>query len=130
MNAGACLVVAFLNETLRHHCPQQIIIPLKTAFDTHVPTIVGPVLKIMQLMMLRSPRVGQAFIMYYRQILPVMALFKNKKLNVGDGIDYGQNKQVRLGELICETLELLERTGGADAFYNIKYMIPTYESCF
>ena len=43
--------------------------------------------------------------------------------------DYGQNKQVRLGELIGETLELLERTGGPDAFYNIKYMVPTYESC-
>ena len=105
--------------------------------------------------------------MYYRQILPVMALFKNKNINVGDSIgksviveilqqqkggaslfpsgvflylkrvtlyeqnypDYGQNKQVRLGELIGETLELLERTGGPDAFYNIKYMVPTYESC-
>ena len=77
----------------------------------------------------RSPRVGQALIMYYRQILPVMAMFKNKDVNVGDKIDYGQYKQVRLAGLICETLELLEKTGGADAFYNIKYMIPTYESC-
>lgn len=110
-------------------CAPHIVIPIKTALDTHVPSIVGPVLKIMQLMMLRSPRVGQALIMYYRQILPVMALFKNKNVNVGDSIDYGQNKQVRLGELIGETLELLERTGGPDAFYNIKYMVPTYESC-
>ena len=28
-----------------------------------------------------------------------------------------------------ETLELLEMHGGEDAFINIKYMIPTYESC-
>jgi hypothetical protein len=24
----------------------------------------------------------------------------------------------------------LERHGGADAFINIKYMVPTYESCY
>jgi hypothetical protein len=111
-------------------CVPHIIIPLKTALDSHVPTIVAPVLRILQIMMHRSPRVGQALIMYYRQILPVMAMFKNKDVNVGDRIDYGQYKQVRLGGLISETLELLEKTGGADAFYNIKYMIPTYESCF
>ena len=28
-----------------------------------------------------------------------------------------------------ETLELLEKRGGPDAFINIKYMIPTFESC-
>ena len=31
-------------------------------------------------------------------------------------------------DLIMETLELLEKYGGEDAFINIKYMIPTYES--
>jgi len=34
-----------------------------------------------------------------------------------------------MGDLIQETLELFEQTGGEDAFINIKYMIPTYESC-
>ena len=34
-----------------------------------------------------------------------------------------------VGDLIHETLEVLERYGGEDAFINIKYMIPTYESC-
>lgn len=33
------------------------------------------------------------------------------------------------GELILETLQLLEMRGGEDAFINIKYMIPTYERC-
>ena len=28
-----------------------------------------------------------------------------------------------------KTLEVFERHGGEDAFINIKYMIPTYESC-
>merc|ERR1719238_2347541 len=54
-----------------------------------------------------------------------------KKLNLGDGIDYGQAKRDfrNIGELIEETLNLLEVSGGPDAFINIKYMIPTYESC-
>jgi len=35
----------------------------------------------------------------------------------------------QIGELINETLEMLEMHGGPDAYINIKYMIPTYESC-
>jgi hypothetical protein len=49
--------------------------------------------------------------------------------NLNDGIEYGQSKKQNLGDLIAETLEVLERHGGPDAFINIKYMIPTYESC-
>ena len=47
----------------------------------------------------------------------------------GDGIDYAQQKRKTLGDLITETLEMFETHGGEDAFINIKYMIPTYESC-
>jgi hypothetical protein len=36
---------------------------------------------------------------------------------------------MNIGDLIQETMELLEAHGGEDAFINIKYMIPTYESC-
>ena len=32
-------------------------------------------------------------------------------------------------DLLQDTLELLEKRGGPDSFINIKYMIPTYESC-
>ena len=35
---------------------------------------------------------------------------------------------IDVGELIQETLMLLEQKGGEDAFINIKYVIPTYES--
>ena len=49
--------------------------------------------------------------------------------NTGDGILYGQNKNVDLGSLIDETVHMLERYGGEDSYINIKYMIPTYESC-
>ena len=66
-------------------------------------------------------------------------------MNIGDGIDYHQRHTENVGDLIQvrlnlsrtelidphpqETLELLEKRGGPDAFINIKYMIPTYESC-
>ncbi|KAI5610794.1 parkin coregulatedprotein, partial [Silurus asotus] len=51
------------------------------------------------------------------------------RVNSGDGIDYGQQKRENVGDLIQETLEVFERYGGEDAFINIKYMVPTYESC-
>ena len=102
-----------------------------------------------------DPLVGQALVPYFRQILPIFNLFKhvNRKLfsslkthrlikesiieniyfyssgNLGDGIYYSQQKKENLGDLIQETLEKFERHGGEDAFINIKYMIPQYQSC-
>ena len=40
--------------------------------------------------------------------------------NLGDCIDYAQQQNECLGELIGSTLQLLERRGGDDAFINIK----------
>lgn len=48
--------------------------------------------------------------------------------NIGDAIDYGQRKLLNMGDLIQQTLELMETHGGDDAFINIKYLIPTYQS--
>lgn len=53
----------------------------------------------------------------------------SSSVNTGDGIDYSQHKRENIGDLIQETLEMFERYGGEDAFINIKYMVPTYESC-
>jgi hypothetical protein len=39
---------------------------------------------------------------------------------MGDSIDYGQQHYECLGELISDTLQLLEQRGGEDAFINIK----------
>ena len=76
-----------------------------------------------------SDTIGEALVPYYRQILPVMNLFKIRNQNLGDKIDYSQRKGLNLGDLIQQTLEMFEIHGGEDAFINIKYMIPTYESC-
>lgn len=107
----------------------QLIIPIKNALNTRNPVVVGRTLKILQQLVHSAPLVGEALVPYYRQILPILNIFKNKNANMGDAIDYGQQKRLNIGDLIQETLEAFERTGGDDAFINIKYMIPTYESC-
>ena len=76
-----------------------------------------------------SDTIGEALVPYYRQILPIFNLFKNNNCNIGDKIQYGQRKALILGDLIQQTLELFEAHGGEDAFINIKYMVPTFESC-
>lgn len=107
----------------------QLIIPIKTALNTRDPSIISVTLKIIQKLVMCSETIGEALVPYYRQILPIFNLFKNYNKNTGDKIDYSQRKKGNLGDLIQETLELLETYGGEDAFINIKYMIPTYESC-
>ncbi|XP_042330622.1 parkin coregulated gene protein isoform X2 [Sceloporus undulatus] len=64
------------------------------------------------------------------KILPVIPqIIIPIKINSGDGIDYSQQKRENIGDLIQETLEAFERYGGEDAYINIKYMVPTYQSC-
>jgi len=106
----------------------QLIIPIKTALNTRDDDIVQITLKVIQKLVLSGDMIGEALVPYYRQLLPMFNLYKNKNKNMGDKIEYSQRKKVNLGDLIQETLELLEQTGGEDAFINIKYMIPTYES--
>jgi len=106
----------------------QLIIPIKTALNTRDPDIICEVLLLLQVLVQAGEMIGEALVPYYRQILPVFNLFKNSNCNLGDRIDYGQQKQRCLGDLIDKTLEVLEVNGGEDAFINIKYMIPTYES--
>ena len=67
------------------------------------------------------------FTLYY-QLLPVLNIFKNHTSNLGDQIDFGQRRSEDIGELIQKVLETLEQYGGDDAFINIKYLVPTYES--
>ena len=62
------------------------------------------------------------------QLLPVCNLFAHDNKSLGDAIDYSQHEGNCLGEVIADTLALLERHGGPNAFINIKYLVPTYES--
>merc|ERR1711977_611849 len=107
----------------------QLIIPSKNALNTRDPDVIATVLKVLQELVVSGDMIGEARVPYYRQILPVLNIFKQCNMNIGDKIDYGQRKRGTLGDLISETLEIFEKHGGEDAFINIKYMIPTYESC-
>ncbi|KAF6264135.1 parkin-co-regulated protein [Scenedesmus sp. NREL 46B-D3] len=107
----------------------QLIIPIKTALNTRDPAVVAVCLQLLQKLVLSGELVGQALVPYYRQILPIFNLYISRNKNLGDGIDYAQQQYDCLGELISDTLALLEQRGGEDAFINIKYMVPTYESC-
>lgn len=86
-------------------------------------------LKVLRKLVVSGDMIGEALVPYYRQILPIFNLMKSKNVNLGDQIEYSQQKRTNIGDLIDETLELFELHGGEDAFINIKYMIPTYESC-
>ncbi|KAF4697886.1 hypothetical protein FOZ62_014675 [Perkinsus olseni] len=106
----------------------QLIIPIKTALNTRDPEVIATTLKMLQTLVLSGEMVGEALVPYYRQILPVFNIFKNSNTHSKDKMDYGQRKRLVLGDLVEETLEIFEIHGGEDAFINIKYMIPTYES--
>ncbi|GMI45776.1 hypothetical protein TrCOL_g9287 [Triparma columacea] len=112
----------------------QLIIPIKTALNTRKKKVIVKVLKVLQCLVTADAGaegqnlIGQALVPYYRQILPVLNIFIRQTENLGDGIDYGQQKKENLGELIMETLEYFEIHGGEDAFINIKYLVPTYQS--
>ena len=110
----------------------QLIIPIKTALNTRNESVIIKVLKVLQALVKCDEKeqnlVGQALVPYYRQILPVLNIFIRRNDNLGDGIDYGQKKRGDLGDMIMDTLEQFERYGGDDAFINIKYLVPVYQS--
>jgi len=107
----------------------QLIMPVKTALNTRDAEVINTTLKVLQALVLSGEMIGEALVPYYRQILPIFSIFKMCCPSTFDQIDYAQQKRNNIGELIDETLEIFETYGGEDAFINIKYMIPTYESC-
>lgn len=69
--------------------------------------------------------VGFALVSYYQHILPMLNILLNRIPQNGDSS--GQHGQ--LVDAINQTLQCLERYGGPDAYVNIKYIVPTYQSC-
>lgn len=106
----------------------QLILPLKDALNTRDDRVMVRTLRVIQALVDLGDGIGVALVPYYRQLLPVLNVFINDTINLGDGIDYHQ-RFGHIGELIAETLAKLEKKGGPDAFINIKYLIPSYESC-
>merc|ERR1719401_2972057 len=86
----------------------QLIIPIKTALNTRDLEIICPVLKTLQTLVLCTDMIGEALVPYYRQILPVLNIFKNSNKNLGDEHDFSQRKHLTIGDVIVDTLELME----------------------
>ncbi|XP_008558063.1 parkin coregulated gene protein isoform X2 [Microplitis mediator] len=129
------LVEQGISDMLEHGGPKilpvvpQLIIPIKNALNTKVPEIICTTMRALQRLVRSADCVGESLVPYFRQILPIPNLLKDRNVNLGEGIDYSQQRGENPADLIQETLEVLERYGGEDAFINIKYMVPTYESC-
>ncbi|CAL6021506.1 Parkin_co-regulated protein [Hexamita inflata] len=107
----------------------QLILPLHQGLETRDPEVICVILNVIQFLVMSNEYAGPALVPYYRQLLPVLNIFYCKNINIGDQIYYAQRKRQNMGDLIQETLELLEKKGGPDAFLNIKFMIPQYQSC-
>lgn len=90
----------------------QLIVPLKKALNTRDPEIIMICLKIIQRIATCHEYAGIKLVPYYRQLLPIFNVFVTKNINIGDKIDYSQRKKKNIGDLIQETLEILEQNGG------------------
>ncbi|CAM6069150.1 unnamed protein product [Sphagnum tenellum] len=107
----------------------QLIVPIKAALNTRDHSVINITLMLLMKLVQSEEMIGESLVPYYRQLLPILAIFKNNVVNIGDNIDYAQQKKMCTGDLVQATLEMFEQHGGDDAFINIKYMVPTYESC-
>eukprot|EP00439_Symbiodinium_sp_Y106_P057961 s1011_g8.t1 len=86
----------------------QLILPIKAALNTRDTDIVARTLQVLQKLITSAPGVGQALVPYYRQLLPIFNLYKDSTTGTDAAMDYGQRRRRNLGELVEETLELLE----------------------
>uniref|UniRef100_A0A0M3I7B1 Parkin coregulated gene protein homolog n=1 Tax=Ascaris lumbricoides TaxID=6252 RepID=A0A0M3I7B1_ASCLU len=68
---------------------------------------------------------GPALVPYYRQLLPPLRMVSYCGFKADIDYRYGPT----IDELVETTLNILEKTGGPNAYINIKYIIPTYQSC-
>ncbi|XP_014211591.1 parkin coregulated gene protein homolog [Copidosoma floridanum] len=106
-----------------------LVRPIKRAVDTKISRIVCRTLRVLQRLVQSDHCVGQALVPYFRQILPVLNILKDRTVHYGEEIDYSHQRGENVPDLIQETLQVLELHGGEEALANIKYVIPTYESC-
>ena len=106
----------------------QLILPLKKALNTRSKFVVLAVAHILITMLRSSRGVGLALVPYYRQLLPVLGMFRNCQVNCGDDFEWAQWRGLGIADAVNAALEACELTGGQDALINIKYVIPGYES--
>mmetsp|Transcript_15087 Transcript_15087/g.22650 ORF Transcript_15087/g.22650 Transcript_15087/m.22650 type:complete len:337 (+) Transcript_15087:1659-2669(+) len=109
-------------------CIQQIVQGLRLALLTKKQDNVQAALRVIQIMLHSNHCLGEALVPHYKSLLGVPNLFFTKRKNTGDAIHYGQRRGTDIGTTVHETLELLEKYGGPNAFFQIKKMVPAYET--
>jgi len=107
-------------------CVPRLVGPMRTNLSTRVPSIVITTLQCCQDLLKVHPNVGKALVPFYPQVLSMFNLFSTWRQNIGDAM---VGAAADIGDLVRDTLELMERTGGKDADLKIKHMVPCYESC-
>lgn len=73
---------------------------IKAALNTRDGEIISITLKVLQKLVQCADTIGEALVPYYRQILPIFNIYKDKNINLGDMIDYSQRKKQNVGDLI------------------------------
>ena len=109
----------------------EMVTGLKKLLESNCRHNIVNALKIIQFLTKSDEKVAYALVPFYRMLLFQCSLFKSKKRCTMDKVDYAELKRDgrMVGEIIEETLDLLEATGGPDAFPNVKWMVCTFESC-
>ncbi|OQR82017.1 hypothetical protein THRCLA_11206 [Thraustotheca clavata] len=111
------LLEAGMNDSRVLRALPPIIPHIKSALGTRDKEVVHRILLILQQLAV-CEGVGEALAEYYRAILPLCNLLKDKHLGTGDSTTK---------ELIQETLEILEAYGKDDAHYQIQHHVPAYQ---
>lgn len=107
------------------------ISPLRDALITEDPSICVIVLEALQALVQVGKKSGRAFLPYLKNILPCLRrlLLKQKWGGYDDGnLDAGQRGVKDINSVVEETLHLLHRHGGKNAYVIIKSQIPMYEA--
>lgn len=112
-----------------------LVTPIKDNLFTRVPETMKATLLVLKELVRACPMVAESLVPYYRQILHVCNLFISKRINCGDQRDTGEvwtfadkQRTDTVSDLILQVLDILNHFGGDDAYVNIKYLVPTYES--
>jgi hypothetical protein len=105
-------------------CIADCVLRLKGAFKTRNPEIISRALVVLQkLALCKDNFVGEALVQHFSQLLPVCNFFFTSKRTVRGASD----EKITLGDLVVQTLYILERQGGPDAFINIKYVVAAFD---
>eukprot|EP00064_Thunnus_orientalis_P003380 superscaffoldBa00000273_g3389 len=105
-----------VHDMLEHGGPKiqpvipQLIIPIKNALNTRNRQVICTTLKVLQHLVMSGDMVGEALVPYYRQILPILNIFKNMNRSELDLNSHLQNGPSGVLSLRQSTGPLTRRT--------------------